>query len=100
MSAASKPDPESCGLAIIGLVTVPVAYMMDGWVLWLAWRWWLVEMGAPTLPFGTAVAIVFVVGLLTASIGLDRDMKRTLTEQWTLIVVAPLTLWVLGLVAS
>lgn len=100
MTGARKPDAEGCTLAIIGLLTIPIAYAVEGWVLWMAWRWWLLDMGAPNLPYGTAVAIVFLIGLLTVSIGTDRDPQRTLIDQWTIIAVAPLSLWVLGLVAA
>lgn len=82
------------------LVLVPLQIAGRGWVLWLAWRWWALDLGAAPLPYGHAVAAAAV---LTAPLPKpDGPQDRTSMDVisavlgWWLVVL-PL-LFVLGLV--
>ncbi len=81
-------------------VGVVLGYLVEGWVLWLAWRWWFLDLGLPNLPYGTAVAIVFLVGMLTYTVASALVPTYLIMRAYlSVLVVAPVTLWILGLFA-
>lgn len=93
-------DDSTLGDAVAVLALAVAGYAVEGWVLWKVWDWWFLDLGAPALPYGTAVVIVFVVGMLTYTVASALASTRVIVRAYlSMLVVAPLTLWILGIVA-
>lgn len=97
----SKPSTEEAAIGCAAQLALGVVgYTVEGWVLWTAWRWWLLDLGLPPLPYGTAVVIVFLAGMLGFSAaGAEIPQGKRNGIYVAFLVVSVVTLWVLGLVA-
>lgn len=86
-------------IAVVGFVAA--SYLYYGWLLWLAWSWWGADFGLPTLPFGHAVVIVFLVGILTSNPTAEtKEADEALGMILLAMMSAGITLWVLGLLVN
>lgn len=96
----SRPEPEpskSSFLAVLPVLALAVAGR--GWIVWLAWRWWVVDLGAPPLPYGHATAITTLALALIPKPDLDSLTPERIAKRvasWWAITLA--TLFILGLV--
>lgn len=91
---------ESPGGAAVALALSPFITAWEGWMLWLAWRWWAVPLGAVSLPYGTACAAVFIVGWLTWHFNEDGTAMDRFVATIGVNVAMMVVLGVLGLVAT
>lgn len=85
---------------LLGFVIVIAGGLFESWVIWLLWEWHLVPLGLPQASFGAAVAVNFIVSILTShaapypSDDKKAQMKRMLSGI-LLPVVALLIGWAL-----
>lgn len=54
-----------CLITIAVLGISPVLYMLNGWVLSILWKWFIVPFGAPNISIPVAIGIAIVIGFLT-----------------------------------
>jgi len=58
-------DEIGCIIALVALILTPISYVINGWVLSLLWRWFLVPFDFPVLSIPQAIGISLVIGFLT-----------------------------------
>lgn len=57
-----------CIIIVVALLATPFLYALDGWVLSILWRWFIVPFDAPVLSVPAAIGVSIVVGFLTHQI--------------------------------
>jgi len=57
---------EGCLASLIALISIPFAYVVNGWALATLWGWFIVPtFDVPTLSIPVAIGLAIVVGYLT-----------------------------------
>ena len=90
-----------CVLILLGLpALIIVTTLIDGALLSLGWRWFMVPLGAPALGFWPLVGVALVIRLLRPHGGVSRENEQDVDWSRTLLnglVVTPILM--LGLMA-
>lgn len=57
-----------CLFIVIYLGVSPVLYILNGWILSVLWRWFIVHLGVQPISVPAAIGIAIVAGFLTRQI--------------------------------
>jgi uncharacterized SAM-binding protein YcdF (DUF218 family) len=52
-------------IAIVFIAMAVLGALLEGWVLSVMWRWFIVPLGVPALTIPAAIGVALVVGMLT-----------------------------------
>ena len=53
------------GRALLGLVTLPIAFFLNALTFQMLWKWFLVPIGVPALGLGAAAGVSMLIGYST-----------------------------------
>lgn len=84
-----KEDRDMAGMAVIGvLLLIPLMIIMNGYVFWVLWGWFLVGLGAPAINLAQALGVSLIARFVIMP-AIQKEEKRGM---WTQIGVNFFTL--------
>lgn len=96
----TKTSSTTTALAVLGaaallVVVMPLAVILDGWVLSVLWGWFLVPLGMPTLTVPLAIGVALIASSATRQYIPDGP-KDDKIERFVWVFLAPLLSLLIG----